>query len=83
MIHHADDTEHEGLEELREKLKDPPTPDPMSEEELLRWRDEGETRQHRRWMGMVIRNILLWITAVVGAMATFYDLLYHLFTGKR
>jgi len=83
MIHHADDTEHEGIAELRERLADPPPIDPMSGEELLKWRDEAEIRQHRRWTGLVIRNTLLWMTAVVGATATLYDLFYHLFTGKR
>ena len=82
MIHHAEDTAHEGLEELKERLKDPPPIDPMSGTELVRWRDEAETRQHRRWARLVIRNVLLWVAAIVGVLATLYDLFFHLFRDK-
>jgi len=80
MIHHADDTAHEGLQELRERLDQTSVSD--STIDHLREREEEkaryEERRFRKRIGIATRNLLLWIAGALGTVATVYDVIVHL-----
>ena len=85
LIQHADDTEHEGLSELRVRLANEApitdsTLDTLRSEDAVRAREEE--KQHRKWLGKAVQNLLLWIAGVLGTLATVYDAVMH-FGGKK
>jgi hypothetical protein len=79
-------TEDEGLQELREKLaaggKATETVISESMWDRLREREElraeHEERMHRRWLGMALRNLLVWIAAAGAAVIVIADLAHRL-----
>ena len=85
LIDHADNTEHEGLSELRVRLANEA---PITDSTLDKLREEDaarrhmEDKQHRKWLGKAVQNLLLWVAGVIGTVATVYDALVH-FGGKK
>ena len=89
-------TEDEGLQELREyqklaserRAKDAEstaisdsTMDHLREREELR--AEHEERMHRRWLGMALRNLLVWIAALGAAVIVVADLAHRLWGNSK
>jgi hypothetical protein len=84
-------TEDEGLQELRDRLAVSRAAEEtvVSDSTLdhLREREEARTdheeRMHWRWMGKVVRNLLLWIAAVGSFLMVLVDMLLHFLEGRR
>lgn len=55
----------------------------MTQRDLLHFRQEYEQRSHRRWLGQALRNLLLWVVAVTGALLTAWDVVIHIIGPKR
>ncbi len=65
------------VQRLRREATD--SAQPMTDVELEQWRQDHERRAARKYMGMAIRNLLLWVVAVVGATLTLWDVVIHIF----
>lgn len=54
---------------------------PMTDAEMAYWRDEYEGRQARKFFMRALRNLLLWVVAVVGTILTCWDAVRHILGG--
>jgi hypothetical protein len=91
LIPREPSTDDEGLRELRERLAEggkatetiisESTWDRLREREELRV--EHEERMHRRWLGMALRNLLLWIAAAGAAVIVIADLAHRIWGNSK
>lgn len=84
LIDRTVSTEDEGLQELRDRLAKTEVSD--STLDHLREREESkaafEERMHWRWLGLALRNLLMWLAAIGSFILVLVDAIVH-FGGNK